>query len=68
MTSPLVQCCEEVLDRFLFRPEVAQQLARVCRENCALFGDEFLNRRMTFSRVFLRYGWILALNLHGPYS
>ena len=60
-----MQRCEEVLDRFFFRPEVAQKFAGVCRENCALFGDEFLDRRMTFSGVFLYHGLMLALALHG---
>ena len=45
-TSPFVKRGEEVLDGFVFRPEVAQKFARVARENGALFGDEFLDGRV----------------------
>lgn len=65
VASPFVKRGEEVLDGFVFRPEVAQKFARIARENGALFGDEFLDGRVTFPRVFVRYGLMPGLILHG---
>jgi hypothetical protein len=46
-----VKGSEKVLNRLFFRPEIAQKFGRVRAELRALFGDEFLNGRVTGARV-----------------
>jgi len=44
---------EKIFDGFLFRPEVAEQVARVARKHDPLLRDQLFERRMPLAYVFL---------------
>jgi hypothetical protein len=61
---------QEVINGLFFRPEIAEQFGRVNREPRTLFSYEFLDGRMTRTRIPLSYplacAWLLHDQLTSP--
>ena len=56
MAPPFAECGQEIVDRFLFRQEVAQKLLRVARKGDTLLKDQLIDRRMSLADVLLLLG------------
>jgi len=53
VTSPFTQCSEEIVNGFLFWPEVAQKVTWVAWKSDALVRDQLVYGGMPLARVFL---------------
>jgi hypothetical protein len=55
VSSPLAQCGEKIINRFLFRPEIAEKFLRIAREMDVLLGYQFIDAWMALPHVFFGY-------------
>jgi hypothetical protein len=54
MTTPVAHCPQEIVNRFLLRPEIAREFPRVAGKPHTLLHHQLFDTRMNRSDVFIR--------------